>query len=65
MYEMHLALSLKVGCDRMADRSNHYHLPNHEESLASLGSLSSRKRGGVEHSNIIFGGHGAQENRRQ
>jgi hypothetical protein len=32
----------------MADRFSHYHLPRHEESLASPGSLSSSKRGGVE-----------------
>jgi hypothetical protein len=39
----------------MADRSSHYHLPYHEESLASLGSLSSRKRGGVELSHALTG----------
>jgi hypothetical protein len=27
----------------MADRSSHYHLPRLEESLASLGRLSSRR----------------------
>jgi hypothetical protein len=32
----------------MADHSSNYHLPRHEESLASPGSLSSKKRGGVE-----------------
>jgi hypothetical protein len=32
----------------MTDYSSRYRLPRHEESLASLGSLSSRKRGGVE-----------------
>jgi hypothetical protein len=54
----------------MANRSSHYHLPRHEESLASPGSLNSRKRGGVKlfprvdrEVNIIFGGHGAQETR--
>jgi hypothetical protein len=36
----------------MADRSSHYHLPHHEESLASLGS---RKRGGVELSRALTG----------
>jgi hypothetical protein len=30
----------------MADHSSHYHLPRPEESLAILGSLSSRKVGG-------------------
>jgi hypothetical protein len=39
----------------MADRSSHYHLPRHKESLASLGSLSSRKRGGVELSHALTG----------
>jgi hypothetical protein len=39
----------------MADRSSHYHLPSHEESLASPGSLSSRKRGGVELSHAFTG----------
>jgi hypothetical protein len=39
----------------MADRSSHYHLPRHEESLASLGSLSSRKRGGAELSRALIG----------
>jgi hypothetical protein len=37
----------------MADRSSHYHLPYHEESLASLGSLG--KRGGVELSHALTG----------
>ena len=32
----------------MADRSSHYHHLCPEEGLASLGSLSSGKRGGVE-----------------
>jgi hypothetical protein len=55
----------------MVDHSSHYHLPHHEESLASPGSLSSMKRGGGAFPridmevNVIFGGHGAQENRRQ
>jgi hypothetical protein len=39
----------------MAGRSNHYHLPRHEESLASPGSLSSRKRGEVELSLVLTG----------
>jgi hypothetical protein len=39
----------------MADRSSHYHLPRPEESLASLGSLSSRKSGGVELSRALTG----------
>jgi hypothetical protein len=34
----------------MAGRSSLYHLPLHEESLASPGSLSNGKGGGVEHS---------------
>jgi hypothetical protein len=55
----------------MADHSSHYHLPRREESLASLGSLDSRKGKGwsfprVDREvNVIFEGHGAQENRRQ
>jgi hypothetical protein len=32
----------------MADHSSHYHLLRSEESLASLGNLSSRKRGEME-----------------
>jgi hypothetical protein len=39
----------------MADCSSHYHLPHREESLTSLGSLSSRKRGGVELSHALTG----------
>jgi hypothetical protein len=39
----------------MADRSSHYHLSRPEESLASLGSLSSRKSGGVELSRALTG----------
>jgi hypothetical protein len=39
----------------MADHSSHYHLPRHVESLASPGSLSSRKRGGVELSRALIG----------
>jgi hypothetical protein len=56
----------------MADRSSLYHLPHHEEGLVSLGNLSNQKgeRGGAfprvdREVNVIFGGHGAQENRRQ
>jgi hypothetical protein len=55
----------------MASHSSIYRLPHHEESLASPGSLSSRKgEDGAfpridREVNIIFGGHGAQENRRQ
>jgi hypothetical protein len=37
----------------MTDRSSHNHLPRHEESLTSLGSLISRKRGGVELSHAL------------
>jgi hypothetical protein len=39
----------------MANRSSHYHLPRHEESLASPGSLNSRKRGGVKLSRALIG----------
>jgi hypothetical protein len=39
----------------MVDRSSHYHLPCHKESLASLGSLSSGKRGEVELSRALIG----------
>jgi hypothetical protein len=39
----------------MADRSSHYHLPRHKESLASLGLLSNTKRGGVELSRVLTG----------
>jgi hypothetical protein len=39
----------------MADRSSHYHLPHHEKSLASVGNLSNRKRGGVELSHMLTG----------
>jgi hypothetical protein len=39
----------------MADHSNHYHLSRREESLASLGNLSSRKRGEVELSCALIG----------
>jgi hypothetical protein len=39
----------------MADRSSHYHLPRHEESLASPGSLNSRKRGEEELSRTLTG----------
>jgi hypothetical protein len=54
----------------MADHSSLYRLP-HEEGLASPGSLSNQKGGGgafprVDREvNVIFGGHGSQENRRQ
>jgi hypothetical protein len=40
---------------RMADRSSLYHLPHHEEGLASPGSLSNRKGEGVEHSRASTG----------
>jgi hypothetical protein len=51
-----------------ADRSSLYHLPHHEEGLASPDSLNSKKGGGAfprvdREVNIIFGGHGSQENR--
>jgi hypothetical protein len=55
----------------MADHSSLYRLPHHEESLASPGSLNSRKgEGGAfprvdREVNVIFRGHRAQENRRQ
>ena len=39
----------------MADHSSLYHLPHHKEGLASLGSLSSRKGEGVEHSRALTG----------
>jgi hypothetical protein len=39
----------------MANHSSHYHLHRHEESLASLGNLSSRKMGGVELSRALTG----------
>jgi hypothetical protein len=39
----------------MADRSSLYHLPHHEEGLASPGSLSSQKGEGVEHSHALTG----------
>jgi hypothetical protein len=39
----------------MADHSSHYHLPRHEERLASPGNLSSRKMGGVELSRALTG----------
>jgi hypothetical protein len=38
-----------------ADHSSLYHLPRHEESLASPGSLNSRKGGGVEFSHVLTG----------
>jgi hypothetical protein len=37
----------------MADRSSLYHLPHHEEGLASPGSLSNHKGEGVEHSHTL------------
>jgi hypothetical protein len=37
----------------MADRSSHYHLPRREESLASPGSLISRRRGEEELSRAL------------
>jgi hypothetical protein len=55
----------------MADRSSLYHLPHHEERSASPSSLNNQKgRGGAfprvdREVNVIFGGHGSQENRRQ
>jgi hypothetical protein len=55
----------------MADRSSLYHLPHHEEGLASpAASAAERGRGGAfpridGEVNVIFGGHGSQENRRQ
>jgi hypothetical protein len=39
----------------MADRSSLYHLPHHEEGLASPGGLSNRKGEGVEHSRASMG----------
>jgi hypothetical protein len=39
----------------MADRSSLYHLPHHEEGLASLGNLSNQKGEGVEHSRALTG----------
>jgi hypothetical protein len=39
----------------MADHSNLYHLPHHEEGLASPDSLSSRKGKGVERSHALTG----------
>jgi hypothetical protein len=39
----------------MADHSSLYHLPHHEEGLASPDSLSSRKGEGVEHFHALTG----------
>jgi hypothetical protein len=39
----------------MADCSSLYHLPHHEEGLASPGSLSNQKGEGVEHSRALIG----------
>jgi hypothetical protein len=39
----------------MANCSSHYHLSRHEESVTSLGSLSSRKRGEVKLSRALSG----------
>jgi hypothetical protein len=39
----------------MVDHSSHYHLPRHEESLASPGSLSNIKMGGVELFRALIG----------
>jgi hypothetical protein len=39
----------------MADRSSLYHLPHHEEGLASPGSLNNQKGEGVEHSHALTG----------
>jgi hypothetical protein len=53
------------------DRSSLYHLPHHEEGLASPSSLSNKKGRGWSipsidrEVNVIFGGHRSQENRRQ
>jgi hypothetical protein len=38
----------------MTDRSSLYHLPHHEEGLASPGSLNNRKGEGVEHSHALM-----------
>jgi hypothetical protein len=54
------------------DHSNLYHLPHHEEDPENLDSLSNRRGGGggafprVDREvNVIFGGHGSQESKRQ
>jgi hypothetical protein len=55
----------------MADPSNLYHLPHREEGPVNLNDLNNRK--GEEGAfprvdgevNVIFGGHGSQENKRQ
>jgi hypothetical protein len=39
----------------MAEHSSLYHLPHHEEGLASPDSLSNRKGEGVEHSHALTG----------
>jgi hypothetical protein len=39
----------------MVGRSSLYHLPHHEEGLASPGSLSNQKGEGVEHSYALIG----------
>jgi hypothetical protein len=39
----------------MADHSSLYHLPHHEEGMASPGDLSNRKGEGVEHSRASTG----------
>jgi hypothetical protein len=39
----------------MANRSSLYHLPHHEEGLASPGNLSNQKGEGVEHSHALTG----------
>jgi hypothetical protein len=39
----------------MADHSNLYHLPHHEEGLSSPGILSSKKGEGAEHSHALTG----------
>jgi hypothetical protein len=56
----------------MVDHSSRYRLPHLEESLMSLGSLNSKRggRGGAFpridiEVNVIFGGHRAQEIKRQ
>ena len=55
----------------MANHSSLYHLPHHEEGPTSPGSLSNQKGEGWSipridrEVNVIFRGHGSQENRRQ
>jgi hypothetical protein len=56
----------------MADPSNLCRLPHHEEDLENLDNPNSRRGGGGgafpridREVNIIFGGHGSQESKRQ